>query len=270
MTRVVADLGNTRLKWGRLGGAGELVEGVALPTDDPAAWAATLDAWGTEGVGFGISTVNPPAAERLRAFLAGRGIGDVRWFRSAAEVPVRHELEHAETAGADRALAVLGATGLADLNRPGFVVSCGTAITVERVGVGGLWHGGAILPGLGLAARSLHDRTAQLPRVEIGVEPPAWGRSTVPAIEAGVYWGTVGAIEGVLRRQARGLPGGQTWVIWTGGDASVLAPGVEWPSPSTLDRPPRPDPLPGGAGVLVVPDLVLMGLARVLARGDAP
>ena len=261
MTRIVADLGNTRLKWGRLDEAGALIESVALPTDDPVSWAAALDLWGAWDGDFAIASVNPPAAERLRSFLGERGIADVRWFLSAAEVPVRHELEHAETAGADRALAVLAASCLAGAGRPGFVVSCGTAITVERIGVGGLWHGGAILPGLGLAARSLNERTAQLPRVEFEGEPSAWGRSTVPAIAAGVFWGTVGAIEGVLRRQARDLDGGAPWLIWTGGDAATLASRVEW------DR--HSNPLPPGEGVRVIPNLVLMGLARALSWGGA-
>ena len=50
MIRVVADLGNTRLKWGRLDDeAGRLAETIALPLEDPTAWAAAWSAWRGRG-----------------------------------------------------------------------------------------------------------------------------------------------------------------------------------------------------------------------------
>ena len=64
MLRVVADLGNTRLKWGRLDEAGRLAEAIALPLDDPSAWAAAWSAWkrpGEDDSWWAVSTVNPPA-----------------------------------------------------------------------------------------------------------------------------------------------------------------------------------------------------------------
>jgi type III pantothenate kinase len=241
--QIVADLGNSRLKWGRVGANGALEATVALPTEVTAAWAAGFAAWvpAEEGSSWAVSTVNPPVADRLARFLAERGAGSSVWFRSAADVPLRHTLEHPETAGADRALAVLAATGLN--TGPGLIVSCGTAVTVERVGPDGTWQGGAIAPGLGPSATALHRGTAQLPRIDVPNAPPPWGRSTEPALAAGVFWGTVGAIRELLSRQAEGLDP-PPWLVWTGGDAQRLAP---W-----IDRP----------GARVVPDLVLLGLAR--------
>jgi type III pantothenate kinase len=123
------------------------------------------------------------------------------------------------------------------------VVLCGTAVTVERVSKEGVWQGGAITAGLGLAARALHLQTAQLPQIALAAIPPAWGDSTRPAIEAGVFWGVVGAIRELLRRQEAGMIE-PPWVVWSGGDAEVLARSVDWP------------------GATVVPELVLRGLAR--------
>ena len=252
MTRIVADLGNSRLKWGRLDDAGTLAATAALPLDAPEKWAAQLDAWGVEArSSWAISSVNPPLAGRLVAFLHGRGIASIHWFRSVSDVPVRHELEWPATAGADRALAVLTAAGLHESGRPGLVVSCGTAVTIERVAAHGTWTGGAIAPGLGLSARGLHQLTAQLPLVSVDAPPPAWGRSTEPAIAAGLFWGTVGAIRELIARQAGGL-GPSPWLVWTGGEASMFAPWIEWP------------------GARVVPDLVLMGLARVGFASPSP
>ena len=243
MSRIVADLGNSRLKWGRVGPGGHLGEMVALPTDDPAAWDSAWEVWGLSGASadWSIASVNPPLAGRLARFLATRGVVDLRWYRSAAEVAVNHELEHPRTAGADRALAVVGALGRHSGRGPGLVVSCGTAITVERISAGGPWQGGAIAPGLGPMARALHLLTAQLPEVAPREAPAPFGRSTIPALEAGVFWAVVGAIRELVTRQAEGLEP-TPWLVWTGGDAPTFAQWVEWP------------------GAEVVPHLVLEGL----------
>jgi type III pantothenate kinase len=249
MLHVVADLGNSRLKWGRVDDAGRLVETIALPLRKARDWAAAWDKWSRDDPApsrWAISTVNPRVAERLERFLDARGVAAVKWFRSAAAVSVRHALEHPETAGADRALAVAAAVTLMPSGRPGLLVSCGTAITVERITEAGLWQGGAIAPGPGLAARALHLYTALLPSVELRTAPPAWGSSTRPAMEAGVFWGCVGAVRELITRYSADL-GGDPWLIWTGGDAPPLATAVT------------------GNSACIEPDLVLIGLARTVA-----
>jgi type III pantothenate kinase len=250
--RIVADLGNSRLKWGRLDGDGRLEEAVALPQDDPDAWDAVWRRWNPDRAArsvWAVATVNPPLAERLGAFLSAPGVTAVSWYRSAAEVAIRHELEHPETTGADRALAVAGALALHPRGIPGLVVSCGTAITVERVAADGTWQGGAIAPGLTLSARALHLHTAQLPLVRPSADPapPAWGRSTRPALEAGIFWGSVGTARELLAHQSAGLEPAP-WLVWTGGDAELLAPWIDW------------------GDARIVPDLVLEGLARIAYR----
>jgi type III pantothenate kinase len=240
---LVADLGNSRLKWGRLDAAGVLSATVALPVDEPAAWAQAWDRWSLSGEmsRWAIASVNPRAADRLRSFLEARSVTDLRWWRSAADVPLPHALEEPEKAGADRALAVLAALRLEGTVGPGLVISCGSAIVVEQISAEGEWQGGAIAPGLGLSARALHLLTAQLPEVDAVEAPPPWGRSTEPALGAGLFWGAVGAIKEIVARQSAV----NHWEIWTGGDASRLAPYVS------------------GQRARVVPDLVLLGLAHV-------
>jgi type III pantothenate kinase len=253
MIRIVADLGNSRLKWGRVGASSRLESRRILPSDDPDAWASAWQDWnpaGAEDSRWAIATVNPPEAKRLGAFLGARGVGSTRWYRSAAGVPIRHALEQPETAGADRALAVVAARAMHPPGRPGLVVSCGSAITVERITADAVWQGGAIAPGLGLSARALHILTAQLPLITPRKAPPAWGRSTGPALEAGLYWSVVGAVRELLKRQAADLSP-DPWVVWTGGDAPILGPAV------------------AGEAAFVVDDLVLHGLIHVAFGGDA-
>jgi type III pantothenate kinase len=246
--RFVADLGNSRLKWGWLDDSGRLAETVALPINRPQSWAKTWNHLSRrrhpEPASWAISSVNPPLANRLEQFLQLRGAGSMRWFRSAADVPVPHSLRQPEATGADRALAVAAARLLMPRGRPGLIVSCGTAITLERITAEGIWQGGVIAAGPTLAARALHHFTAQLPLVELHEAPPAWGSSTSPALESGLYWGAVGAVRELMARQADDLPG-DPWVVWTGGDAPLLAQAV------------------AGSEVRIEPDLVLIGLAQL-------
>jgi type III pantothenate kinase len=241
----VADLGNTRLKWAMINDHGRAGPTAALPLDEEHAWADQIVRWGSPRLDWWASSVNPQAADRVETFLRARG-DDVRWFRSAADVPIPHALTTPETTGADRALAV--AAAVSEMGRgPGRVVMCGTGVTVERIDADGVWLGGAITAGFGLAARALHEMTAQLPLVEPPLVriPPRWGSATRPALEAGVYWGVVGAVRVLLEDEEAAAP----WIVWTGGDAEVLAAGVV------------------GPGAQVEPDLVLRGLAA-LSRGD--
>jgi type III pantothenate kinase len=235
MLRIVADLGNTRLKWGRVDETGGLVDKVALPLDPPAWSQAWLQAGhrGAERSSWAVSTVNPPVAATLAVFLQSLGAENVTWFETASQVPIVCDVEGADTGGADRALAVAAAVTLMPPGRPGLAILCGTAITVERITAAGVWQGGAIAPGLGTSARALHLLTAQLPlvdlrRVDPDHLPPAWGRATEPSLKAGIFWGTVGAVRELIARQADDL-GEEPWVIWTGGDAPVLSRLVSGP-----------------------------------------
>ena len=171
-----------------------------------------------------------------------RCVGSVQWITAASLVPIAKDVEGAETGGSDRALAVYGAVQQMPAGRPGLVVMCGTAITVERITTLGVWQGGAIAMGLGLAIRSLHHFTAQLPLIELSEVSPAWGRGTRDSLEAGVFWGTVGAIRELLFRQVADL-GDSPWVVWTGGDAERLAAEIS------------------GYDTRVEPDLILLALA---------
>ena len=248
----MADLGNSRLKWGRVCAKGNLESSVALPLDELSEWERVWEFWNPGNrrrSSWSVSSVNPPVASRLGDFLKGREISDVAWYQSAKQVPVRHAIERIETTGADRALAVLAAGRHREPATMNFVVLCGTAITIERIASDGTWEGGAIALGLGMSARALHQLTAQLPCIEPAHEPPAWGASTRPALEAGIYWGVVGAIREILTRQ--GDPSSLGRVVWTGGDAPWLAASVAWPRSE------------------VVPNLVLQGLAE-LSFGSTP
>ncbi len=246
MLRIVADLGNSRMKWARLAEDGRLTPSAALPPDDPLTWEALWDDWhqiGGEPSQWAIASVNPPVAQRLAAFLRGRRVRHATWYETAADVPIPMDVEGAETGGADRALAVLAAREHMPSGQPGLIVSCGTAITIERVSAAGVWQGGVIAPGLFLSARALHLLTAQLPLIHPDQSAPFWGRGTLDSLEAGIFWGSVGAVRELIARQTFDH-GEQPWIVWTGGDAERLARPVS------------------GDDARIIPDLVLRGLVR--------
>lgn len=122
--------------------------------------------------------------------------------------------------GADRvvdAVAVLKLYG-----GPACVVDFGTATTFDGISSEGEYLGGAIAPGIGIAAEALYLRAAKLPRVEIGRPPSAIGRNTVHAIQSGLLFGYVGLVEGMVARFREEL-GQEMKVIGTGGLAGLIA-----------------------------------------------
>jgi type III pantothenate kinase len=82
--------------------------------------------------------------------------------------------------------------------------------------------GGAIAPGIGIAAQALFQRTAKLPRVELARPPEAIGRNTAHSMQSGLLFGYVGLVEGMVARFRQEL-GADTHVIGTGGLAQVIA-----------------------------------------------
>ena len=122
--------------------------------------------------------------------------------------------------GADR---IANAVGTLDLyGGPAVVVDFGTATTFDAISADGEYLGGAIVPGIEISMDALFARAAWLRRVEL-VEPRnVIGRSTVESIEAGVVYGTVALVDGMVRRFEDEL--GKSTVIATGGLGGLIAP----------------------------------------------
>ena len=101
------------------------------------------------------------------------------------------------------------------------IVDFGTAIKVEAISAEGQFLGGAIAPGMEIAATALFSAAARLTRVELVAPPSAIGRSTVTALQSGIIFGTAALVDGLVGRVAEEL-GDPVKVIATGG----LAPTV--------------------------------------------
>ncbi len=126
--------------------------------------------------------------------------------------------------GADRivnaiaAFAQYGGDG-----RPLIVCDFGTATTLDAVSGKGEYLGGAICPGVTISADALFQRAARLPRIEVRKPATVIGRTTIGAMESGLFFGYVGMVEGLVRRMDVEL-GGNAVCVATGGLAVVIAP----------------------------------------------
>lgn len=106
---------------------------------------------------------------------------------------------------------------------PLIVCDFGTATTLDAVSADGEYLGGAICPGVTISADALFQRAARLPRIDVRKPSRVVGRTTVAAMESGLFFGYVGMVEGLVRRMRDEL-GGSAVCIATGGLASVIAP----------------------------------------------
>src|SRR5499427_4200530 len=124
--------------------------------------------------------------------------------------------------GADR--IVNGVAAFHRYGGPCIVVDFGTAITFDVISAKGEYLGGVIAPGIGISAEALFARAAKLPRVEIKDPGKVIGTNTVAHMQAGLYYGSVDMVDGMLARMKAEL-GGKVKVVATGGQAKLVAKG---------------------------------------------
>jgi type III pantothenate kinase len=152
--------------------------------------------------------------------------------------------------GADRvvnAVAAYEMFGRAE-RVPVIVVDFGTATTFDAISEAGEYVGGVICPGIGISADALFQRAARLPRVDVRKPPSIIGQTTVTSIQAGLFFGYVSMVDGIVQRMRRELPSGdRAACIATGGMADVLASET-----AAIQR--------------VEPDLTLQGLRLIFDR----
>jgi type III pantothenate kinase len=134
---------------------------------------------------------------------------------------VRIRMDNPREVGPDRIANTVAAHHL--YKGPTIVVDVGTATTFDIVSSEGDFIGGVIAPGIANAAEALFTRAAALPRIEMVAPKQTIGPNTVSAMQAGVVFGYVGLIEGIIERIQREL-GAKATVVATGGYAYTVTP----------------------------------------------
>jgi type III pantothenate kinase len=159
---------------------------------------------------WAIASVNRPVAAGLLHWIGENQTDKVIPLGKLHEVTyksldLRILVEQPDRVGIDRLLGAVAANLLKSPTSPAITISVGSAIVVNSIGTDGAFRGGAILPGIGMAARAMHvftDALPQIPMDELSDAPPAIGNSTIPAMRAGLYWGAVGAMRELITRMS--------------------------------------------------------------------
>jgi type III pantothenate kinase len=227
------DVGNTHIKLGLFAcpasrPCGELptcVKRISLQPHESIPWEL-LGRWQSsdhESQPAVIAGSNPKGIHRL---IAGwpHSLGPApQVVSNTDDFPLAIRVEEPRRVGIDRLLNAVSVNELRTASRTAVIVDSGTATTVDVVSASGSFEGGAILPGLALSAKALHEYTALLPLVsvaELGMKTPdPLGRDTRAAIRSGLFWGQLGAVRELIERQS----GTDAEVFVTGGGGALLA-----------------------------------------------
>ena len=173
-----------------------------------------------EVTGICMASVVPPITGKIIEACRQYLNKDPLVVDAGVKTGVRVRYEEPRAVGADRIVDAVAVVNL--YGTPACVVDFGTATTFDAIAENGDYLGGAIAPGIGIAADALFQRTAKLPRVDLQKPPSVIGRNTVHSMQSGLLYGYVGLVEGMVARFRQEL-GPKMKVIATGGLADVLA-----------------------------------------------
>jgi type III pantothenate kinase len=146
---------------------------------------------------------------RVTALFVGPGI--------KTGMPIRYD--NPREVGADRIVNAVAA--YERFRRDLIVVDFGTATTFDYINKAGEYEGGAIAPGVKIAAEALFHEASKLFRVELAAPPRVIAKDTATAIQSGIVFGYASLVDGILARMFEEL-GATPKVVATGGLASVI------------------------------------------------
>jgi type III pantothenate kinase len=175
--------------------------------------------------GMIISSVVPPIDATL-AFMAQRYFHvDAMFVGPKTDIGLKILYDNPNEVGADR--LVNGVAGFYKYGGPCVIVDMGTTINFDVISKDGEYLGGAIAVGIGIAIKALFTKTARLPMVEFRPPKDVVGTNTVASMQSGLYYGAVGAIDGILERILEKL-GPETRIVATGGQAGLIVAGSRY------------------------------------------
>jgi type III pantothenate kinase len=231
---VLVDVGNTNTVFGVYQGD-ELIESFRLSTDTE----RTADEYGslllplftrrgvdpTAAEAVVISSVVPPLHLTLdhlgRKYFGKKPLFIEPGVRTG--MPIRYD--NPTEVGADRVVNAVAARER--FGAPVIVVDFGTATTFDVVNAAGEYAGGIIAPGIMISAEALFAHASRLYRVDVRKPAELIGKNTAGAMQAGIYYGYIGLVDGILERLLAELPGVKT-VVATGGQADLIAGGSKY------------------------------------------
>lgn len=235
---LVLDVGNSRTKLG-LFQQDRLVTRGSTANGDMAAVRAFVADRVLRGIALG-STAAPD-----EGFVHALGVlAPVLVITGTTPAPVRSRYATPLTLGADRLANVVAAVRRFP-GRPVLVLDLGTCVTYDLCQADGTYQGGGISPGMHMRARAMNAYSARLPLIEPVGSPALLGTDTEASLAAGIHFGMLGELEGLIRRVGQQVA--DLAVVLTGGDALRFVRGLE-------------------SGIFALPQLTLEGYHALLAH----
>ena len=174
--------------------------------------------------GVGISSVVPNLTD-IFSIMARKYFGlEPLIISSSLNLGIKIDYDDPNSVGADRICNAVA--GFAAFGGPLIIIDFGTATTYDLVSATGDYLGGVIAPGVETSAVDLHRRAAKLPKIELHFPKTIVGRDTVSAMQAGILFGAVDAMEGMVGRIQKELQKSgekKATVIATGGFSQLMA-----------------------------------------------
>jgi len=175
--------------------------------------------------GIVISSVVPPLDSTLHEVCERYFHSRPLFIEPGVKTGMPVHYDNPAEVGADRIVNSVAA--FEKFGGPCIVVDFGTATTFDVVSAKGEYLGGVITPGIGISADALFEHTARLPRVDIRKPARVLATNTVGSVQAGLYYGYIGLIDGILERLMAEL-GGKVTVVATGGLAVLMSSGSKY------------------------------------------
>ena len=242
--KLILDIGNTRMKAAVID-SGTVVECTAGAEPQSLQTERLCSQYGIEGA---IASVVGRAPD-FSALLPTGILKHFHLLSHTSRLPIGIDYETPQTLGMDRVAAAVGARQLCPKGAL-LIVDAGSCITVDLLDDTDVFRGGAILPGIEMRLRAMHQHTASLPAVELSpdewngiVQAPLTGKSTRASMTAGVLRASCFEIVGFMREYRNIYP--DVKLFLTGGDAVFFAKQLIFPN-------------------FANPNLVYIGLEKIL------
>jgi type III pantothenate kinase len=122
----------------------------------------------------------------IKAFIVGDDI----------KINIKNLYSNPEQTGVDRLINAVSA--IEKYGTPLIIIDLGTTTTIDVINLAGEFMGGVIFPGINILKETLAIKTAKLPNIELSKPINIIGKNTQECIQSGLYYGYLGAIEGIL------------------------------------------------------------------------
>ena len=166
-----------------------------------------------------VSSVKPAWTEVVRKITEQVSGQKILVIGKDVPLPIPVWVDEPTKVGTDRIMAAAAAHAVVE--GAAIVADFGTAVTIDFVDEHGVFQGGVIFPGFELSTMALNEHTAQLPKVTVTKPSEPYGKNTADAINCGVYYAAVAALQEIIRRYAEKI-GRWPQTVLTGSAAKLI------------------------------------------------